>query len=103
MFTAKRDHAEPTEYFHVGVTMYALVGSATELFRENWNDLAAGSLALKSTDSQSGSSHRLKDTQQIRDVVDRCSDAPIPIFLQEVGSIVSASSRTLPPPRRSLW
>jgi hypothetical protein len=41
---------------------------------------------LKSTDPLSGSSHRLKDTQPIRDVVDHFADAPIPIFLQEVSA-----------------
>jgi Formyl transferase len=81
----------------INSTMYALVDSATELFRENWNDLAEGSFALKSTDPLSGSSHRLKDTQQIRDVVNRFADAPIPIFLQEVRARMAVSS--LPQPR----
>jgi Formyl transferase len=68
----------------INSTMYALVDSATELFRENWDDLADGSFTFKSPDQGSGSSHRLKDTQEIRDIVYRFADAPIPIFLQEV-------------------
>jgi Formyl transferase len=76
----------------INSTMYALVDAATELFRENWNDLAEGSFALKSMDPQSGSSHRLKDTQRIRDVVNRFADAPIPIFLQEVSARMAVSS-----------
>jgi folate-dependent phosphoribosylglycinamide formyltransferase PurN len=75
----------------INSTMYALVDAATELFQENWNDLAEGSFALKSTDPLSGSSHRLKDTQPIRDVVDRFADAPVPIFLQEVSARMAVS------------
>jgi methionyl-tRNA formyltransferase len=75
----------------INSTMYALVDAATELFRENWNDLAEGAFALKSTDPLSGSSHRLKDTQPIRDVVDRFADAPVPIFLQEVSARMAVS------------
>ncbi len=75
----------------INSTMYALVDSATELFRENWSALAEGAFTFKSTDSESGSSHRLKDTQQIRDIVDRFADAPIPIFLQEVSARMAVS------------
>jgi hypothetical protein len=80
----------------INSTMYALVDAATELFRENWDDLADGSFTLKSPDPRSGSSHRLKDTQEIRDVVDRFADAPIPIFLQEVKARMAASSSRQP-------
>ena len=76
----------------INSTMYALVDAATELFHDNWNDLAEGSFALKSMDPRSGSSHRLKDTQPIRDVVDRFADAPIPIFLQEVSARMAVLS-----------
>jgi len=82
----------------INSTMYALVDAATELFRENWNDLAEGSFALKSTDPLSGSSHRLKDTQPIRDVVDRFADAPVPIFLQEVSARMAVSLAQQPGP-----
>jgi Formyl transferase len=75
----------------INSTMYALVDAATELFQQNWNDLSEGSFALESTDPLSGSSHRLKDTQPIRDVVDRFDDAPIPIFLREVGARMAVS------------
>jgi len=68
----------------INSTMYALADAAMELFRENWNDLADGSFTLKNPDPQTGSSHRFKDTQQIRDLVGRFADAPIPVFLQEV-------------------
>lgn len=76
----------------INSTMYALVDAATDLFRENWNDLAEGSFALRNTDPRSGSSHRLKDTQQIRDIVDRFADAPVPIFLQEVSARLAVLS-----------
>ena len=68
----------------INSTMYALVDSATELFRENWNDIAEGALELKSTDPRLGSSHRLNDTKQIRDIVNRFANMPVPIFLREV-------------------
>ena len=72
-------------------TIYALVDSATELFRETWDDLADGSFTFKNPDPGSGSSHRFKDTQEIRDVVNRFADAPIPIFLQEVKARMAVS------------
>jgi hypothetical protein len=72
-------------------TIYALVDSATELFRETWDDLADGSFTFKNPDPRSGSSHRFKDTQEIRDVVNRFADAPIPIFLQEVKARMAVS------------
>jgi methionyl-tRNA formyltransferase len=75
----------------INSTMYALVDSATELFRENWNDIAEGAFALKSTDPRLGSSHRLNDTQQIRDIVNRFAKVPIPIFLQEVKTRMAVS------------
>jgi hypothetical protein len=75
----------------INSTMYALVESATELFRENWDGLADGSFTFKSPDRRSGSSHRLKDTQEIRDIVYRFADAPIPIFLQEVKARMAVS------------
>ncbi len=76
----------------INSTMYALADALTELFRENWNDLAKGPFALESTDPRAGSSHRLKDTQQIRDIVNRFADAPIPIFLDEVEARMGALS-----------
>ena len=75
----------------INSTMYALVDAATELFRDNWDDLADGAFTLKSTDLESGSSHRLKDTQPIRDIVNRFADAPVPIFLQEVSARMAVS------------
>jgi Formyl transferase len=80
----------------INSTMYALVDAATELFRENWNRLAEGSFVFKSTDPRSGSSHRLKDTRQIRDIVDRFADAPVPIFLQEVSARMAGSTSRQP-------
>ena len=64
----------------INSTMYALVDSATELFRENWNNIANGALELKSTDPRLGSSHTLNDTKQIRDIVNRFANMPVPIF-----------------------
>jgi hypothetical protein len=75
----------------INSTIYALVDSATELFRETWDDLADGSFTFKNPDPRSGSSHRFKDTQEIRDVVNRFADAPIPIFLQEVKARMAVS------------
>ena len=72
--------------------MYALVDSATQLFRENWNDIADGAFALKNADPRLGSSHRLNDTKQIRDIVNRFANVPVPIFLQEVKARMAASS-----------
>ncbi len=83
----------------INSTMYALVDSATELFRENWSDLAEGAFTLKSTDSESGSSHRLKDT--LRDIVNRFAEAPIPIFLDEVEARMAALSSRQPDVARS--
>lgn len=80
----------------INSTLFRLVDAATELFRENWDDLADGCFTLKSPDPRSGSSHRLKDTQPIRDIVDRFADAPIPLFLQEVKTRLSASSSCQP-------
>ena len=82
----------------INSTMYTLVDSATELFRENWDDLADGSFKFKSTDPRlgSGSSHRFKDTQEIRDVVNRFASAPIPIFLREVKARMAVSSSPQP-------
>ena len=60
-------------------------------FRETWDDLADGSFTFKNPDPRSGSSHRFKDTQEIRDVVNRFADAPIPIFLQEVKARMAVS------------
>jgi len=76
----------------INSTMYALVDSATELFRENWNDIANGAFALKNADPRLGSSHRLNDTKQIRDIVNRFAKVPVPIFLQEVKTRMAASS-----------
>jgi Formyl transferase len=76
----------------INSTMYALVDSATELFRENWNDIANGAFALKNADPRLGSSHRLNDTKQIRDIVNRFANVPVPIFLQEVKTRMAASS-----------
>ena len=76
----------------INSTMYALVDSATELFRENWNDIANGAFALKDADPRLGSSHRLNDTKQIRDIVNRFANVPVPIFLQEVKARMAASS-----------
>jgi Formyl transferase len=76
----------------INSTMYALVDSATELFRENWNDIANGAFALKNADPRLGSSHRLNDTKQIRDIVNRFANVPVPIFLQEVKARMAASS-----------
>jgi hypothetical protein len=75
----------------INSTMYALVDSATELFRENWNDIAEGAFALKTSDPRLGSSHRLNDTQQIRDIVNRFAKVPVPIFLQEVKTRMAVS------------
>ena len=77
----------------INSTMYALVNSATELFRENWNDIADGAFALKNADPRLGSSHRLNDTKQIRDIVNRFANVPVPIFLQEVKARMAVSSR----------
>jgi len=82
---------EPWEH-SINSTMYALVDSATELFRENWNDIANGAFALKNADPRLGSSHRLNDTKQIRDIVNRFANVPVPIFLQEVKTRMAASS-----------
>ena len=82
---------EPWEH-SINSTMYALVNSATELFRENWNDIADGAFALKNTDPRLGSSHRLNDTKQIRDIVNRFANVPVPIFLQEVKARMAVSS-----------
>ena len=82
---------EPWEH-SINSTMYALVNSATELFRENWNDIAEGAFALKNTDPRLGSSHRLNDTKQIRDIVNRFANVPVPIFLQEVKTRMAVSS-----------
>lgn len=87
----RRVELEPWEH-SINSTMYALVDSATELFRENWNDIAEGAFAVKSTDPRSGSSHRLNDTKQIRDIVNRLANVPVPIFLQEVKTRIAASS-----------
>ena len=82
---------EPWEH-SINSTMYALVDAATELFRENWNDIADGAFALKSTDPRLGSSHRLSDTKQIRDIVNRFANVPVPIFLKEVKSRMAVCS-----------
>jgi hypothetical protein len=87
----RRVELEPWEH-SINSTMYALVDSATELFRENWNDIAEGAFALQSADPRSGSSHRLNDTKQIRDIVNRLANVPVPIFLQEVKTRMAASS-----------
>ena len=85
---------EPSES-SINSTMYALAESATELFRENWDDIAGGSFTLQSTDPRSGSSHRFKDTEAIRDLVYRFANAPIPLFLQEVKARMAVSSSPL--------
>jgi len=87
----------------INSTIYALVDSATELFRETWDDLADGSFTFKNPDPRSGSSHRFKDTQEIRDVVNRFADADPDLFAGSQGSngsITIASTRTLVPPSR---
>jgi hypothetical protein len=55
---------EPCEH-SINSTLYALADSATELFRENWIDIAEGTFALKTTDAL-GSRHSLKG-RAIRD------------------------------------
>ena len=87
----RRVELEPWEH-SINSTMYALVDSATELFRENWNDIAEGAFALKNTDPRLGSSHRLNDTKQIRDIVNRFANVPVPILLQEVKARMAVSS-----------
>jgi hypothetical protein len=78
---------EPCEH-SINSTMYALVDAATELFRENWIAISEGTFSLKETDAL-GSSHSLKDTRQIQDLVKRLADAPVSIFLQEVRTRMS--------------
>src|SRR5262249_8774809 len=75
----------------INSTMYALVDAATELFRDNWDDLANGAFTLRIANPEPGSSHRLKDTQPIRDIVDRFADVAVPIFLQEVSARIAVS------------
>jgi len=72
----------------INSTMYALVDAATELFRENWVAISEGTFAFKATDAL-GSSHSLKDTRLIQDLVKRLADAPVSIFLQEVRTRMS--------------
>ena len=86
---------EPWEH-SINSTMYALVDSATELFRENWNDIANGAFVLKNADPRLGSSHRLNDTKQIRDIVNRFANMPVPIFLHEVKTRMTLSSSVNP-------
>jgi methionyl-tRNA formyltransferase len=78
---------EPCEH-SINSTLYALADSATELFRENWIDIAEGTFALKTTDAL-GSRHSLKDTRQIQHLVNRFFYAPVPIFLQQVRTRMS--------------
>jgi Formyl transferase len=87
----RRVELKPWEH-SINSTMCALADSATELFRENWNDIAEGAFALKDTDPRLGSSHRLKDTQQIRDIVNRFANVPVPLFLREVKTRMAVSS-----------
>lgn len=78
---------EPHEH-SINSTLSALADSATELFRENWIDIAEGTFALKTTHA-SGSRHSLKDTRKIQDLVKRFFHAPVPIFLQQVRTRMS--------------
>jgi hypothetical protein len=78
---------EPCEH-SINSTLSVLADSATELFRENWIDIAEGTFALKTTDAL-GNRHSLKGTRQIQDLVKRFFYAPVPIFLQEVRTRMS--------------
>lgn len=85
---------EPCEH-SIDSTLCALVDAGTELFRENWTDIAEGNFVLKTTDAL-GSRHSLKDTRQIQDLVKRFFYAPVPIFLQEVRARKSALATSQP-------